>query len=292
MSELSAHREDVVETPMFQKHNPLHRRKKEGGEEKRQLYTMEFIKKYIIYAKNRFQPQLMDDAEDYIAEEYTKLRGKMDVRTQPVTARTLETLIRLSAAHAKCRLSHEVTREDAEAAVALVNYALYHEAQPRAKQAATKGQGQTAGGQEEEDQHSTKAVAPNKRPAPSADGNGNARPTRAVRQQPPAAQNGAGKATTANTKGRGKGKEKMDVEDEDDDDGLDPMDEEQMEADGDGMVEEEHDDDDDEDDDADVAEVTEERYARCLSSARVCGIWIDADHTQLAHNRFHTGCVR
>ncbi len=273
MSELSAHREDVVETPMFQKHNPLHRRKKEGGEEKRQLYTMEFIKKYIIYAKNRFQPQLMDDAEDYIAEEYTKLRGKMDVRTQPVTARTLETLIRLSAAHAKCRLSHEVTREDAEAAVALVNYALYHEAQPRAKQAAAKGQGQTAGGQEEDDQHSTKAVAPNKRPAPSADGNGNgnARPTRAVRQQPPAAaQNGAGKATTANAKGRGKGKEKMDVEEDDDDDGLDAMDEEQMEVDGDGMVEAEHDDDDDgEDDDADVAEVTEERYALPLERSSV-----------------------
>jgi hypothetical protein len=42
-----------------------------------------------------------------------------------------------------------------------------------------------------------------------------------------------------------------------------------MEADGDGMVEEEHDDDDDEDDDADVAEVTEERYALPLERPSV-----------------------
>jgi DNA replication licensing factor MCM3 len=176
MSELSAHREDVVETPVFQKHNPLHRRKKEG-EEKRQLYTMDFIKKFIIYAKNRFQPQLMDEAEDYIAEEYAKLRGKMDVRTQPVTARTLETLIRLSAAHAKCRLSHEVTKEDAEAAVALVNYALYHEAQPKSKPA----KGQTAG---QEDQSTTAATnGTNKRPAPTSDNN-TARSTRQQQYDP------------------------------------------------------------------------------------------------------------
>jgi len=112
MAELSVHREDTGETAVFQKQNALSSRRVvgSGSEEKLQPYTMEFIKKYIIYAKNRFQPLLTDEAEGFIAEEYAKLRSKMDVRTQPVTARTLETLIRLSVAHAKCRLAHEVLK--------------------------------------------------------------------------------------------------------------------------------------------------------------------------------------
>lgn len=54
-----------------------------------------------------------------IAEEYSKLRCQdlmeADVaRTQPVTVRTLETLIRLATSHAKARLSRSVEKEDAE----------------------------------------------------------------------------------------------------------------------------------------------------------------------------------
>ena len=56
------------------------------------------------------QPTLSQDAADAIAEEYSRLRShemeNPDVaRTQPVTARALETLIRLSTAHARARLS-------------------------------------------------------------------------------------------------------------------------------------------------------------------------------------------
>ena len=44
-----------------------------------------------------------------------------------MTARSLETLIRLSSAHAKARLSHKVEETDAVKAVELMNFALYHE---------------------------------------------------------------------------------------------------------------------------------------------------------------------
>ena len=68
---------------------------------------------------------LTEEACEIIGEEYSKLRShdfeNSDLaRTQPVTARALETLIRLSTAHAKARLSKSVDREDAETAIELV----------------------------------------------------------------------------------------------------------------------------------------------------------------------------
>ena len=47
-----------------------------------------------------------------------------------MTARLLETLIRLSTAHAKCRLSPAVTADDANVAIDILNFALFHEAEP------------------------------------------------------------------------------------------------------------------------------------------------------------------
>lgn len=44
-----------------------------------------------------------------------------------MTARSLETLIRLASAHAKARLSHKVEEADAAKAVNLMSFALYHE---------------------------------------------------------------------------------------------------------------------------------------------------------------------
>jgi len=98
------------------------------GEEIQERLTADFIKKYIQYAKKKVDaPTLSEEATSHICEAYAALRERMAGsrgRTLPITARTLETMIRLSAAHAKCHLRGLVNKADAEAAVALLNYAL------------------------------------------------------------------------------------------------------------------------------------------------------------------------
>ncbi|EEY60066.1 DNA replication licensing factor MCM3 [Phytophthora infestans T30-4] len=92
------------------------------------ILTLDFLKKYIYYAKTRYQPVLTDGAIELISEGYAELRSQQNARTLPVTARSLETLIRLASAHAKARLSKTIEAVDAEKAMSLISFALYHDA--------------------------------------------------------------------------------------------------------------------------------------------------------------------
>jgi DNA replication licensing factor MCM3 len=79
------------------------------------VLSIPFIKKYIQYAKSRIKPVLTKGAADHIVATYSALRNDElegnQRKTSPMTARTLETLIRLATAHAKARLSNRVESE-------------------------------------------------------------------------------------------------------------------------------------------------------------------------------------
>lgn len=57
---------------------------------------------------------MTDEAVKYLVEAYTDLRQRKDTKTLPMTVRLLETLIRLSTAHAKLRLSNRVEVDDCQ----------------------------------------------------------------------------------------------------------------------------------------------------------------------------------
>ena len=88
----------------------------------------DFLRKYLHFAKTRMRPELSEGAREFIANRYAEMRCRQDERTLPVTARTLETVIRLASAHAKARLSSTVeAKPDCEVAMDVLSFALYHD---------------------------------------------------------------------------------------------------------------------------------------------------------------------
>lgn len=102
-----------------------------GSSRRVEVLSIPFIKKYIQYAKSRIKPVLTKGAADHIVGAYSALRNdEMEGnqrKTSPMTARTLETLIRLASAHAKARLSNRVEEQDAEVAEGILRFALFKE---------------------------------------------------------------------------------------------------------------------------------------------------------------------
>ena len=102
-----------------------------GATRRVDVLSIPFIKKYIQYAKLQRKPVLTKGAADHVVATYSALRNDElegnQRKTSPMTARTLETLIRLATAHAKARLSHKVEEKDAEAAESILRFALFKE---------------------------------------------------------------------------------------------------------------------------------------------------------------------
>ena len=87
--------------------------------------SQEFLKKYIGYANRYVIPQLTTEAAEVIENFYVDLRKSAEGGAAvPITARQLESLVRLSEARAKMALQPKVSKEDAQAAVRLMEDSL------------------------------------------------------------------------------------------------------------------------------------------------------------------------
>lgn len=102
------------------------------------ILPVEFLTLYISYARSKIQPTISKEAAEELVECYIAMRALgQDVRAAEkritATTRQLESMIRLSEAHAKMRLATTVTRDDVREANRLIQTAL--------KTAATDAQG-------------------------------------------------------------------------------------------------------------------------------------------------------
>lgn len=86
----------------------------------------DLLKKYIGFANKSVIPQLSSEAAEEIENFYVNLRKSAEggAAPVPITARQLEALVRLSEARAKMALRSKVTKEDATAAIRLMEESL------------------------------------------------------------------------------------------------------------------------------------------------------------------------
>ncbi len=92
--------------------------------------SSDFLKKYVAFAKQNYNPVLTDEAVREIQEFYVSLRNKetitggREIRSVPISPRHLEGLVRLAEASARVQLRKKVTKEDARRAINLLQHCL------------------------------------------------------------------------------------------------------------------------------------------------------------------------
>ncbi len=103
----------------------MHQMKKAKSPPANPPVSQDFLKKYIAYANRYVLPQLTTEAAEVIENFYVDLRKSAEGGAAvPITARQLESLVRLSEARARMALQSKVSKEDAQAAIRLMEDSL------------------------------------------------------------------------------------------------------------------------------------------------------------------------
>jgi len=84
------------------------------------VFTPEFLRKYVAYAKRNIFPVMNDDASEIFKNYYVDFRGSSE-DSVPFTPRQLEAFVRLAEASARVRLSDEVNVDDAKRAISIID---------------------------------------------------------------------------------------------------------------------------------------------------------------------------
>ncbi|XP_072394737.1 DNA replication licensing factor Mcm2 [Diabrotica undecimpunctata] len=81
----------------------------------------EMLKKYIVYARQNIHPKLQNMDQDKVANIYSQLRQEsLATGSLPITVRHIESIIRMSEAHAKMHLREYVQEDDVNMAVRMM----------------------------------------------------------------------------------------------------------------------------------------------------------------------------
>jgi DNA replication licensing factor MCM3 len=78
MQSLDNGEKDENTTPVYQKYDKL----LHGNRKKQEIFSIPFIKKYLLYAKFRVAPKLSEEANTLIANSYAQLRSKEDMKVK------------------------------------------------------------------------------------------------------------------------------------------------------------------------------------------------------------------
>ncbi|UCF12466.1 MAG: minichromosome maintenance protein MCM [Thermoplasmatales archaeon] len=119
---LRTHKAGEVSENILRSRKSEHTKEEQDGlmENVMPIFTPEFIRKYVAYAKRNVFPVMNDDASEVLKNYYVDFRSSSE-DSVPFTPRQLEAFVRLAEASARVRLSEEVTVEDAKRAISIID---------------------------------------------------------------------------------------------------------------------------------------------------------------------------
>jgi DNA replication licensing factor MCM2 len=89
--------------------------------EKKDIISQDLLRKYIMYARKYYQPKLSDLNKNKLSKFYSELRKESEMAGgMSIAVRHLESLIRISEAHAKMNLRDYIRAEDIDLAIKIM----------------------------------------------------------------------------------------------------------------------------------------------------------------------------
>lgn len=101
--------------------HPTNKNKEQVDVENELQIPQDILKKYLVYARENIHPKLQNMDQDKVANIYSQLRQEsLATGSLPITVRHIESIIRMSEAHAKMHLREYVQEDDVNMAVRMM----------------------------------------------------------------------------------------------------------------------------------------------------------------------------
>lgn len=89
--------------------------------EEYELIDQELLKRYIVYARDRYRPKMTEQQQENISHVYADMRKESaQTNSIPITARHIESIIRCAESYAKMHLRNYVSTDDVKVAIKVI----------------------------------------------------------------------------------------------------------------------------------------------------------------------------